>query len=96
MVLCRAFPIFEFDCEGFIQTLSTRALQLAYVCTDVVVQSIEEHSQAVIDAWKASLKEILEDPDGGAELAKLMQFVVNINELKTTPLTRTARQSRTD
>ena len=58
-----------------------------------MVQNVEERSQAVVDARDATLKEILEDPEG--KRAELRPFIANVGELGTKPLMSAPRYLHT-
>lgn len=85
------FPFFELHCVDIIATLSSCAYQLAGVCKEAVNQSIQQRSTNVLLEWNDTHNRILSNPEDEEELAKLKQFMSDINQLKTKPLMTTTR-----
>jgi len=85
------FPFFELHCQEIIETLSSRAYYLADICLTAVAQSIQERSSAVLQEWLETHERILSNPEDEEELARLKQFMSDINMLKTKPLIATTR-----
>lgn len=84
-------PFFELHCKEIIETLSSRAYYLAGICLNAVSKNIQERSSAVLQEWLETHERILSNPEDEEELAKLKQFMADINQLKTKPLMATTR-----
>jgi len=83
------FPLFELHCTDIIAELSQRAYELEQTCLEMVAKSIKTRSQAVIEDWLETHLRIQKSPEDEEELAKLKEFMMDINLLKTKPLMAT-------
>jgi dynein heavy chain len=85
------FPLFELHCKDIIAVLSARAYYLANTCLAAVARNVQDRSQEVLQEWLETHDRILSNPEDEEELAKLKQFMSEIQVLKTRPLMNTTR-----
>jgi dynein heavy chain len=80
------FPLFQLQCAGIIEALSSCAYGLADRCLNEVADNIGQRSTDVLTQWNDTHDRILSTPEDEGELAALKEFMAKVDKTVKRPL----------
>eukprot|EP00928_Gymnodinium_smaydae_P068047 TRINITY_DN5109_c0_g5_i1.p1 TRINITY_DN5109_c0_g5~~TRINITY_DN5109_c0_g5_i1.p1 ORF type:complete len:4182 (+),score=1201.92 TRINITY_DN5109_c0_g5_i1:1381-13926(+) len=86
------FPLFQLECSELIRELRDRADKLAAECLAAVAGSVKSRAEAILEEWEATHNRIMGSPENEDELAKIKDFMSNVERNVCKPLMARTRE----